>query len=505
MDTMSDLWSAHRGLEQQLENWQREAPAAVQTEIARLRDASIDARTDAAEALAAMGTDARGAALALIECWVWSPPRPERPDRLAMTRRASAIRKLRTVVDRALAAIGAPIVAPLVTLAEEADDGIPERSGLLSDVRDPAAVGPLVAALESIAVEVRAASAEALGAIGDAAAVDALGRALGDADATVRRRAGVALRLIGGQAGVERLIEGLRSDDEHVTAAAAELAEITDPDAVERLLAALRDEHDAVVVHACRALGRQKVLAARLRLTSLVASRSDAVSRAAADALDQIEPDWWQSRLGHSIVPTLLERLREAAASTRARAAMLLGRIGDNRAGGALVESLGDGDRDVRRAAAEALGRIGEDEGVEPLARALEAESTAVARRAMIASLGTLRDRRAVEPLIAALRLKREPDTVITAAWALVEIGDSRAVAPLVSVVNEAGYTVPAALAAVEALASLGDPDAIPGLRTAVASHWTDNTRAAGFVGRAAADAIRQLEAASLRGEDGTT
>ena len=92
---------------------------------------------------------------------------------------------------------------------------------------------------------VRAAAAEALGAIGDPQAVPALIQALGDSDSAVRRAAAEALGKLGDPQAIPALIQALGDSDRDVRRAAAEaLGAIGDPQAVPALIQALGDDWD---------------------------------------------------------------------------------------------------------------------------------------------------------------------------------------------------------------------------------------------------------------------
>jgi HEAT repeat protein len=97
----------------------------------------------------------------------------------------------------------------------------------------------------------------------------------------------------------------------------------------------------------------------------------------------------------------VLKYRRDSA--TRAKAARVLGVIGDTRSVVPLMRSLKDPDRSVRFTAAESLGRIGDAKAVEQLAEALTDKDWYVRLHAA-AALGDIGDSRAVEPLTQALK-----------------------------------------------------------------------------------------------------
>jgi HEAT repeat protein len=111
---------------------------------------------------------------------------------------------------------------------------------------------------------------------------------------------------------------------------------------------------------------------------------------------------------------------------------------------------------------------------VEPLIACLDDRSEIVRKRAA-ALLGKIRDRRAVDPLIKSLGDKEE-NVAITAAIALGRIGDPRAVDALVAT---AIRTSSASGAAAEALAAIGDANAVPRLADVEKNeYWTARVEA---------------------------
>ena len=106
---------------------------------------------------------------------------------------------VRDSVVAALAQIGQPAVAPLIT-AMEAEDWIVRQgaSEALGRIGDPRAVEPLVSALGDKNQWIRRYAAEALGRIGDEQAIEPLVTALKDDSSVVRAAAAKALESIRG-------------------------------------------------------------------------------------------------------------------------------------------------------------------------------------------------------------------------------------------------------------------------------------------------------------------
>jgi HEAT repeat protein len=141
----------------------------------------------------------------------------------------------------------------------------------------------------------------------------------------------------------------------------------------------------------------------------------------------------------------------------RYRAAVVLGRIGDERAVSPLVTALADKEWDVRRGAAQALGRIGDVRAVLPLIAALEDEDWGVRQNAAHA-LGRIGDTRSVEFLVNVLE---DEDWAVcrSAAHALALLGDKRAVPVLITSLKEDDSHV--RVAAARALCQIGTPEAL--------------------------------------------
>lgn len=123
-----------------------------------------------------------------------------------------------------------------------------------------------------------------------------------------------------------------------------------------------------------------------------------------------------------------LARLRSHDVTVRSDAAHYLGKLGDDRAVGALAEALADADEYVRKSAVMALRRIGGPVAMEALRAALMDRSEQVVLQA-VNGLRDMRDRGAVEPLIRVLA-RRERSLQLAATDALIRIG-AEAVAPL--------------------------------------------------------------------------
>jgi HEAT repeat protein len=204
-----------------------------------------------------------------------------------------------------------------------------------------------------------------------------------------------------------------------------------------------------------------------------------------------------------------VKALKDKDPNVRAAVAGALGKIGDPKAAGPLLEALKDHDHSVRRALVDALGTVRDEKvdgkvverllpllkdsdsamrsaaarsleavggdrlsdthraaiavvrmkwdeaanigppAVEPLVGALSDPKSQV-RVAAVNALGKIRDERSIQPLIDMLR-DSDAHVQETAASALASIGDTRAVRPLVALARE-GSVVTAAVKALDRL-----------------------------------------------------
>jgi HEAT repeat protein len=128
------------------------------------------------------------------------------------------------------------------------------------------------------------------------------------------------------------------------------LAEITDEEVPDLLLAALYDPNDAVRQAAALALRRQPNPSAVPHLTGLLSGPAALLARLAGDALAQI---------GEESVPILLEVVQNGPLAARLEAVRALALIGDQRSIPTLFEALDDESALVEYWANEGLERMG--------------------------------------------------------------------------------------------------------------------------------------------------
>ncbi|HEX6834987.1 MAG TPA: HEAT repeat domain-containing protein, partial [Polyangia bacterium] len=382
----------------------------------------------------------------------------------------------------------------------------------LAALGDPRAVPAIVRLIHDPADDVRAAAIGALGRLqarpAVAPLVDVLARGQPDA---LRARAAFALgqiaRAVSAPEAVDALIAALDRDE--LAAAAHEALVRVGPRAVAPLAARLADERPdraALYVDLLRELGSKEAAAVATPVLLDELGRGRMPEEPIVDALGAMlrAPGKHDERL----MVTLVSLLRAPSGAVRRHAAEALRGSVDARAISALAAAVGDDEREVRVTVIGELGRLGAKEARPELERALassDEETAAAAARA----LGQLGDRGAVEPLVAALgrserRVRRE------AADALARVADNAALPSLLRAVRTAapdrrataivalggvarhrsdatarelllgyaeGNDASAALAALDALAAMGDRAAVPRLSRIVDSRFDDDVR----------------------------
>jgi HEAT repeat protein len=293
----------------------------------------------------------------------------------------------------------------------------------LVQIGEPA-VGPLIAELKSDNWASSSNAATALGLIGDHRAVEPLIGAIAlhsKTKSVVHGAIVKALGQIGDQRAVEPLISVLRDEaNKAVHEEAIKALSKIGSQALEPLIALLKDGNATVRAHAVKALGQTGD--PRI-LEPLIAATKDS--------------DWFP----------------------RGRAIEALGMLFDSRAVEPIITALKDEHMSIRMNAAQVLGRIGDSRAVEPLITALEDTEQIVRKYSAVALdlLGWKPDQSnagawywiakgdykecvaigaaAVEPLITVLSDK-DANVCNLSAEALVQIGDA-AVEPLIAVLKD--------------------------------------------------------------------
>jgi HEAT repeat protein len=177
-------------------------------------------------------------------------------------------------------------------------------------------------------------------------------------------------------------------------------------------------------------------------------------------------------------VPTLIQMLTDKRWYVARNAAELLGEMGAGDAETALVRALRHDDPRVRRSAASALARLGSRGAVAALKAAMHDASPNVRMQATIA-VATRKDPHSTPMFIRALTEEEDPEVQRALLSALGKLGSPDAVKRLISDAEPDGRffrrkPTPTRVAAVQALAEAGTPEAVAALEALT----KDRTRA---------------------------
>ncbi|MBM4318825.1 MAG: hypothetical protein FJ125_02450, partial [Deltaproteobacteria bacterium] len=322
-------------------------------------------------------------------------------------------------------------------------------------------VRELCARLSDPEAEARRAAALELAELGDEDAVRPLHTLLADGEAEVAAAAGLALIRLGEQPEPElRWLPGLLASGAWEMAAALGRPALT---ALTAVLTEKRKDRRLGAVTAIAAIGGRGALEPLLQT---LADPEPEVRRQAARGLGALPVEE-----APAAVAALAARLDDASAAPEV--ALALARLGDT-ALTALGEVLGgSGPLAARGQAAFALGRTRRPEAFPLLAVALEAEAPEV-RRAAAEALGPLGRSEAVPLLCAALRADLDDAVRQNAAASLALLGDAQAVPLLRSLLGDSQAVVRRACG--EALRALGQPPSAELLAMAeelAAERWT--------------------------------
>ena len=326
-----------------------------------------------------------------------------------------------------LAVSDVDIVEPIAECLRGADVDLRIQAALiLGERRDRRAVAPLVAALDDADVNVRFHAIEALGKLQANEAAEPLVRIAETGDFFLAFPAVQALAGLRDPTVAPRLVP-LLADEMLRTPAVEALGKLADEAVVPALVALLNTRGTPTEVIADALSDLHERLERRYgtgeHVVALVRRAVDATgTQSLLDAIDRVSGDrlsgltrvlgWLEGpaaqraltrllgqasvrahvvealvRHGSGVVDLLVEQLRSEDLDTRQAAAVALGRIGDRRAAGALIEALHD--RELALPAAGALARIGAREAFEPLLALIGHEDVAV-RQAIIAALNSI-------------------------------------------------------------------------------------------------------------------
>ena len=187
-------------------------------------------------------------------------------------------------------------------------------------------------------------------------------------------------------------------------------------EAVDSLMALLRDHDPDVRAVAARSLGRIAEPRAAGPLLESLAGRRPVPPQAVAQAV---------MRMGATAQPALAEALDHEAELVRATAVEVLGLVGAITAAARVVDALRrDESLDVRERAAAALGRLGTRSALPPLLEAVEPERAPALRAIAARALGDL-GAVAAAPALGALLSDLEHDVAHAAAHSLLRLGAS--------------------------------------------------------------------------------
>lgn len=186
----------------------------------------------------------------------------------------------------------------------------------------------------------------------------------------------------------------------------------------------------------------------------------------------EIEP--LLAAVGTPAVDTLIACLKDENEEVRWRAASLLGKIGDRRAVDPLIRLLGDPKVNVVAQAARALGEIGDPRAIDSLLDRLSKGDWPT--EAVAKALGQIGDQRAV-PGLGEEGLNLNWPTTLAEIHAVDQLGGPQAAAALKRLLGHdlsGSVYYQNVVAAAEALARRGDPDALGILQGVLASRYID-------------------------------
>ena len=239
------------------------------------------------------------------------------------------------------------VEALMLTLKDEDEKVRDLTVKALSEIKDTRIVEPLILNLKNEDRNLRESAARILGNLGDKRSVGPLIDLLKDNDKWVRAQAALSLMLIKDSRAVEPLISVLKDKDFNVKYnAISALGEFKDNKAVKPLIAALKDKDEIIRNQAALSLGQ---LHDHQAIEPLIKGLRNEENYLYPGALDDLDPDWINTKSAKSMVPVLITDLKSNDQNIRCTAATLLGYLKDNRAVEPLTNALNDDNKDVRR------------------------------------------------------------------------------------------------------------------------------------------------------------
>ena len=327
---------------------------------------------------------------------------------------------------------------------------------------------------------VQAAKDSTSGNITDPRAINRLVAELDGANACTRR---VAAKLLGNSTiTAARLNSLLSSASANVRESAALAAANSDhKEAIPALQRMLDDQSPAVVAMAAYALGELEDKSSVPALVKLVRSGDEHVRLSAIWALGQLE----DGRAVSAIITTL----RDQNVAIRRMSADVLGQFNDDSEKSQAIAPLelalqGDADPEVRAQAAKSLGQISSPSSATALGRALSDADISV-RRAAAEAIGDLDDVRvAPAGLVAALN-SPDPELRYRAAKAIASIADPATTSAVIGILSSPDAEL--RKDAVEALGKIGTQPAVQAITKALNDRDPE-------VRKAAAEALGEIK-----------
>jgi HEAT repeat protein len=321
-------------------------------------------------------------------------------------------------------------------------------------------LSPLLELLQTANPDLRMQAALALGEQRDARAVNALIEALQDADTNVRYHVIEALGKLQAVAAVDPLVKIIETKDFFLSFAALDaLSKIGDVSIAPRVVPLLEDELlREPAINLLGQLGDDTVVAPLVALLNTPSAPADLIAGALAAISDRYEKEYAAGSYiadltGSEISPTgvqnLLDALETPGKDNLRSIALVLGWLKRPGVQRALTRLMGR--EDLREEIIEALVRHGRATS-ELLIAQLSAEDLEV-RRAAVVALGRIGDTKATRAVVEKLS---DESLAIEAANALARIGDPEAVDGLLNVVGSEDASI--RQAAVSALNSVLPP-----------------------------------------------
>ncbi len=343
---------------------------------------------------------------------------------------------VRNAVADALAAIGEEASGPLIVVLNNPSVVVRVTAvRALGGMKDVRAIPPLADHLGDPAYEVRWAAAQALGGLGEPA-IPPLSLVLRNGSRNERLAAIDALWKITADRATEALMNALHDKDADVRAKASEALK------KRQALNVWQKAFGEHVQEATAAPEREK------KKKSLHEEDRQAFDEHGPQEIDRLiralREKVWTSQLsaatrlimmGRPAAEGLIRALKDEDPEIQIAAASVLGEMRDV-AVDPLMNALHDDDRYVRMVAARSLGKIGNDRSIEVLIGALHGERNTEVRSVVAEALGYMGKKQAIEPLVLALRDRAEA-VQVAAARSLGYIGDNRAIGPLINALND--------------------------------------------------------------------